>query len=316
MLSQGQVPEAVEYSLSGAMTRPVPPRTTISHRMLILASWSLTLLLHILGVVLFVWLASHPGSVLRSISGSSRPELVRATLLSADWRSAHSGIADSKTADAAVKPAPTRVSSDAPELSTQGASKPKPSALPASQQRRNPKHEQVSSSPVPHPRKAVHHVPVDVPSTPAVTAIPASQPTVTTAESTGAVASKEKETNQSMTKPSNASPQKMDLEPFSVAVEPGGPVITQARYRGTPIPEEYPLMARRRGWQGTVMVEVWLDANGEQIKREILQSSGYALLDQAALRSVARNQFTPYTINGVGHPARLHLPVIYTLTAQ
>ncbi|MBP8039685.1 MAG: energy transducer TonB [Aeromonadaceae bacterium] len=119
-----------------------------------------------------------------------------------------------------------------------------------------------------------------------------------------------------MTKPSNASPQKMDLEPFSVAVEPGGPVITQARYRGTPIPEEYPLMARRRGWQGTVMVEVWLDANGEQIKREILQSSGYALLDQAALRSVARNQFTPYTINGVGHPARLHLPVIYTLTAQ
>ena len=309
MLSQGQVPEAVEYSLSGAMTRPVPPRTTISHRMLILASWSLTLLLHILGVVLFVWLASHPGSVLRSISASSRPELVRATLLSADWRSAHSGIADSKTADAAVKPAPTRVSSDAPELSTQGESKPKTSALPASQQRRNPKHEQVSSSLVPHPRKAVHHVPVDVPSTPAVTAIPASQPTVTTAESTGAVASKEKETNQSMTKP-------MDLEPSSVAVEPGGPVITQARYRGTPIPEEYPLMARRRGWQGTVMVEVWLDANGEQIKREILQSSGYALLDQAALRSVARNQFTPYTINGVGHPARLHLPVIYTLTAQ
>ena len=309
MLSQGQVPEAVEYSLSGVMTRPVPPRTTISHRMLILVSWSLTLLLHILGVVLFVWLASHPGSVLRSISGSSRPELVRATLLSADWRSAHSGIADSKTADAAVKPAPTRVSSDAPELSTQGESKPKTSALPASQQRRNPKHEQVSSSLVPHPRKAVHHVPVDVPSTPAVTAIPASQPTVTTAESTGAVASKEKETNQSMTKP-------MDLEPSSVAVEPGGPVITQARYRGTPIPEEYPLMARRRGWQGTVMVEVWLDANGEQIKREILQSSGYALLDQAALRSVARNQFTPYTINGVGHPARLHLPVIYTLTAQ
>ena len=316
MLSQGQVPEAVEYSLSGAMTRPVPPRTAMSQRTLILGSWSLTLLLHILAVVLFVWLASHPGSVLRSISGSNRPELVRATLLSADWRSAHSDIADSKTAGAAVKPSPTRVSSAAPELLTQGASKPKTSALPASQQRRNPKHEQVSSSPVPHPRKAVHHVPVDVPSTPAVTAIPASQPTVTTAESNGAVASKENETNQSMTKPSNASPQKMDLEPFSVAVEPGGPVITQARYRGTPIPEEYPLMARRRGWQGTVMVEVWLDANGEQIKREILQSSGYALLDQAALRSVARNQFTPYTINGVGHPARLHLPVIYTLTAQ
>lgn len=75
-------------------------------------------------------------------------------------------------------------------------------------------------------------------------------------------------------------------------------------------------MARRRGWQGTVMVEVWLDANGEQIKRDILQSSGYALLDQAALRSVARNQFVPYTINGVGRPARLHLPVIYTLTTQ
>ena len=308
MLSQGLAED--EYSLVGAMTRPVPPRTARSHRMLFLGSWSLTLMLHILGVVLFVWLASHPGSVLRSISNSSRPELVHATLLSADWRSAHSGIAESKAASVAAKPSTTRVSSPAPSLPVQVASKPQTRPLSSVLQRRKSTPALAPSSPVPQVRKAGRRVEAVAASTPAVTAIPVSQPASTV------LASKEKDTNQSMTKPSNASPKKMDLEPeqSSVVIEPGGPIITQARYRGTPIPEEYPLLARRRGWQGTVMVEVWLDANGEQIRRDILRSSGHALLDQAALRSIARNQFAPYTINGIGYPARLHLPVIYSLT--
>lgn len=316
MVSQQQ--EGGEYSPSSAMVRPVPPRTTTQYRTLILGSWSVTLLLHILGVALFVWLASHPGSVLRSVSNSSRLELVRATLLSADWQSAHARVAEPQAARVAHKLSPSRVSSAAPESPTQGARKAKTSPLPATQKQPDLQPARRSPAPDPHPRKAVRHVSVDEPARPVVTASSAAQPSVTTAESTAAVASQEKETKQSVTQPSGVTAKTTELEPTtsSVAVEPGGPIITQARYRGTPIPEEYPLMARRRGWQGTVMVEVWLDANGEQIKRDILQSSGYALLDQAALRSVARNQFVPYTINGVGRPARLHLPVIYTLTTQ
>ncbi len=310
VLSQG--PAEDEYSLVGAMTRPVPPRTARSHRMVFLGGWSLTLMLHILGVVLFIWLASHPGSVLHSISNSSRPELVHATLLSADWRSAHSGIAKSKAASVAAKPSTPRVSSPAPSLPVQVVSKPQNSPLTPAQQRRKAKSAPAPSSPdrPMQTLKTGRREQIVTVATPVETAIPVSQ-----ADST-VVASKENETNQSVTKPSNASPPKMALEAeaSSETVEPGGPIITQARYRGTPIPEEYPLLARRRGWQGTVMVEVWLDVNGEQIRRDILRSSGHALLDQAALRSIARNQFAPYTINGVGQPARLHLPVIYSLT--
>ncbi len=306
---------ADDHSLVGTMVRPVPPREAMSYRKLTLASWLLTLMLHTLGVVLFVWLASHPGSVLRSISKSSSPELVRATLLSGHWRSAHSDItkskisAKSKALDVAVKPSTSRKTSSASELPALVASKPKTSHISPRLQRREPTPVRHPSSPV---RTSVRRMANDAPPTPASMAIPVLQPAAT------ASASKEKDTKQSVTQQSDASTKKVDLDPEASAasIEPGGPIITQARYRGTPIPEEYPLMARRRGWQGTVMVEVWLDASGEQLKREILQSSGYALLDQAALRSVARNQFTPYTINGVGHPARLHLPVIYTLSTQ
>jgi periplasmic protein TonB len=103
------------------------------------------------------------------------------------------------------------------------------------------------------------------------------------------------------------------VEDASMAEEPGGPVITQAHYRQTPVPVEYPPLARRRGVEGRVLVQVWLDAAGEQLKREIVASSGSALLDQAALRSVAQNQFLPYTRDGVGMAARLRLPVIFSL---
>jgi len=93
------------------------------------------------------------------------------------------------------------------------------------------------------------------------------------------------------------------------------PLITHARYRGKPRPVEYPPQARQRGWQGTVVVEVWLDGEGKQLRREIIQSSGRSLLDRAALRSVARSDFYPLLENGRGRPSRLRLPVIFKLTS-
>lgn len=50
----------------------------------------------------------------------------------------------------------------------------------------------------------------------------------------------------------------------------------------------YPRAARRRGWEGTVYLAVRIAPEGEVIAAEITQSSGFELLDQAALEAVGR----------------------------
>jgi protein TonB len=64
------------------------------------------------------------------------------------------------------------------------------------------------------------------------------------------------------------------------------------RYRNNP-PPVYPRVARRRGHQGTVLLEVLVDQNGDVRNLKVLQSSGYATLDDAALASVKNWSFEP-----------------------
>ena len=96
----------------------------------------------------------------------------------------------------------------------------------------------------------------------------------------------------------------------------GEPLLVAARYAGTPQQADYPALARRLGQQGRVVVEVWLDAKGEQEKRLVVESSGHALLDRAALAAVARNAFLPYRQNGMAHPSRLRVPIEFKLLAR
>ncbi|MEZ5658574.1 MAG: energy transducer TonB [Burkholderiaceae bacterium] len=52
--------------------------------------------------------------------------------------------------------------------------------------------------------------------------------------------------------------------------------------------QRYPMRARQRRLEGTVVVRFQLDANGTVLAREILESSGIGILDQAALESIDR----------------------------
>ena len=56
-------------------------------------------------------------------------------------------------------------------------------------------------------------------------------------------------------------------------------------YDKNPSPE-YPLIARRRGFQGTVVLEVLVDRNGRVGDLRVFKSSGYKVLDRAAEKSV------------------------------
>lgn len=77
---------------------------------------------------------------------------------------------------------------------------------------------------------------------------------------------------------------------------------------------EYPALARLRGWQGTVVVGLRVEPDGQLDKIEIAHSSGYALLDQAALdslRRVERLMDASAWLNG--RSLDMQLPVIYRL---
>ena len=73
-----------------------------------------------------------------------------------------------------------------------------------------------------------------------------------------------------------------------------GQVIRKARpiYRENPTPE-YPMVARRRGYEGTVVLEVLVDQKGRAGELRVLTSSGYSILDKAAMRSVKDWLFEP-----------------------
>ena len=60
-----------------------------------------------------------------------------------------------------------------------------------------------------------------------------------------------------------------------------------------PIRPRYPESSRRRGEEGTVEVEVAINASGRVDSVSVVSSSGYAALDAAARDAVARTKFVP-----------------------
>ncbi len=77
----------------------------------------------------------------------------------------------------------------------------------------------------------------------------------------------------------------------------------------------YPRLARRRGMEGRVLLAVAVDAHGRVTEVTVLESSGYRLLDRAALEAVRRWTFVPARRDGVAVPGRLTLPIRFRLRA-
>ena len=66
----------------------------------------------------------------------------------------------------------------------------------------------------------------------------------------------------------------------------------QPEYSKNP-PISYPKRARRKGYEGTVVLEVLVNRNGKVNDLRILASSGYAILDRSAMESVKMWSFKP-----------------------
>ena len=89
-----------------------------------------------------------------------------------------------------------------------------------------------------------------------------------------------------------------DEAPFPAALE-SGPLIPEPAplqmavpaYREQP---SYPRLAKRRGYEGTVVLKVLVGIDGRVVDLEILESSGHDILDRSAEKSVRKWLFEPW----------------------
>ncbi len=76
----------------------------------------------------------------------------------------------------------------------------------------------------------------------------------------------------------------------------------------------YPPLARARGWEGVVLMELRLEANGDISRLQVRESSGYPLLDRAASLGLQRVARLPQAVAWLqGESFELVLPVQYRL---
>lgn len=78
----------------------------------------------------------------------------------------------------------------------------------------------------------------------------------------------------------------------------------------------YPAILRDAGIGGDVDVNLWLDENGDVVKAEIGRSSGYVLLDEAALKVVDAMQLAPALNRGAAVRVIVTVPVQFRVSER
>lgn len=85
-----------------------------------------------------------------------------------------------------------------------------------------------------------------------------------------------------------------------------------ADYLNNPAPS-YPAISRRLGEQGKVVIRVLIGRDGNPLQAELHQTSGYARLDQAALRAVMDWRYVPGRQDGKSQDMWFNVPINFSL---
>lgn len=78
-------------------------------------------------------------------------------------------------------------------------------------------------------------------------------------------------------------------------------------------PPDYPREARRKGWEGRVVLSVLISREGRVVSLNVIESSGHGILDQASLIAVRQWLFEPAQLFGNPIEKRLEVPVRFRL---
>ena len=107
-------------------------------------------------------------------------------------------------------------------------------------------------------------------------------------------------------------------QPVLQEATPPSPVVLdtepdyKADYLNNPRPP-YPMVARRMGYHGKVVLDVEVLAEGKAGDVKLHQSSGYDILDNAALQTVKTWRFTPARHFGQAVTQRFLVPIKFSL---
>jgi TonB family protein len=105
-------------------------------------------------------------------------------------------------------------------------------------------------------------------------------------------------------------------DPVAVARVKGRGAFQRAR----PLPvgtvnakPEYPYTARKRGYEGRVVLHVQVSPRGNPVAVNVMHSTGYKSLDKAATSTVLRWQFEAARRAGVRVPGTVVTPIVFRL---
>ena len=112
--------------------------------------------------------------------------------------------------------------------------------------------------------------------------------------------------------PTPAPPVAAPAPPAPPAPNPVTPASANAAYLKNPVPE-YPSLAMRRGWEGTVLLRVHVLASGKPGEVQIQKSSGRDALDDAALAAVKRWSFVPAKQGDVAQDGWVSVPIDFNI---
>lgn len=150
---------------------------------------------------------------------------------------------------------------------------------------------------------------------PAPTPAPIKVEPKTVEQKTAAVVKKTARTVRAMPQPSAPVQPASPVEnAVSKPAVPSAPVLVKKpKFLTPPAKPIYPAVARRRGQQGTVLLEILLSESGRQMQLSVVRSSGFQTLDEAAKVAVADWKLAPYRMNGVAVLSRVQVPVAFVI---
>lgn len=78
----------------------------------------------------------------------------------------------------------------------------------------------------------------------------------------------------------------------------------------------YPRIARQRGWEGIVRLDVIVKCDGIPGEVSVRESSGYGVLDKAALQTVKKWKFSPARSGAIKLLSRVTIPIQFALVKE
>ena len=104
-------------------------------------------------------------------------------------------------------------------------------------------------------------------------------------------------------------------KPVTIPPQKGALQREANRYLKNPAPV-YPQLARERGWEGVVLLSVFVQSDGKPGKVNVEKSSGYKILDDAALKAIRKWQFKPAAIGNISFATWVRIPIRFTLVDE